>query len=72
MKNLVIKSAEAMTVLLSIFILGIFVPFLIVTFLVIFTGSHYDELIEGNVAFWIFTGIGWIVAGCYINEKIEE
>lgn len=69
MKRLLNKVLEAIVVLLSIFILGLMLPMLTSLVLVIFSNTHFDECIHSG-PFWIFTLIGWFIAGCYINDAI--
>lgn len=71
MKRLLNKVLEAIVVLLSIFILGLLVPMLTSLLIVSLSNTHFDECIHSG-PFWIFTLIGWIVAGCYINDTITD
>ena len=71
MKTLLNKVLEAIVVLLSIFILGLMIPMLTSLILVVSSSTHFDECIHSG-QFWIFTLIGWIVAGCYINDATTD
>jgi hypothetical protein len=72
MKNLINKSLEAILILLIVFILGLFVPMLITTLVVIFTKTTYCEVFTTSVVFWIFTIIGWVIAAIFVNDEIDR
>lgn len=74
MKTLLNKVLEAIVVLLSIFILGIFIPLLTSLVVVVFSNTQFDECIHTGV-FWFGTGIGWTISITYMchiydNNKI--
>ena len=71
MKTIIIKTLEGLLVLLSIFVLGIFVPLLISLFIIITTDTLLQECIQ-TAPFFLFTIIGWIVSSVYINEIINR
>jgi len=71
MKTLLKKVLEAVIVLLSIFILGLMLPMLTSLIFVIFSNTQFDECIHTG-QFWLFTILGWIVAGCYIGHVYDE
>lgn len=69
MKHLLKKLFFALVVLLSIFILGMFVPIIISIFITITTDATLQDCIQ-TVPFILFSVIGVIIAGCYVNEEI--
>lgn len=71
MKTLSIKILNAFLILLSIFLLGIFIPMISSIFITITTETTLSECIE-SLPFWIITFMGWIVAGTYINEELTK
>lgn len=71
MKRLLNKVLEAIVVLLSIFILGIFLPMSIVLIVTSFTNAHIDECIM-YPGFWVLSIIGWIIADCYMDHILKD
>lgn len=72
MKHLLLKTTEAILILLSIFFIGILIPMVITTLCVIFVdNATYTEAVSSPI-FWIFSVIGWVIAGCYINEVVKS
>lgn len=71
MKTLLKKVLFALVVLLSIFVLGIFVPTLFVLFISIITPM---TLMEGFISgpFWLITLFGLICSSVYINDQIRN
>lgn len=72
MKLILEKTGEAMLILLSVLILGMFIPFVISSFIVIFSDYTYQQCVVENVIFWIFTIICWVVSGIYINDVVTK
>lgn len=66
------KLIEAIIILLSVFILGVFIPFLIASLVVLSTDTTYCQIIGGGALFWVFSVIGWIISAVYINEMVTE
>lgn len=71
MKNLFEKVGIAFIALISIIALGLLVPMLVSTFVVLTTSSTLEQCVT-SVLFWIFTIIGWIISGIYVNESITS
>ena len=71
MRHLTFKIIEALIVVIATFVLGILFPILVSTMLTIMTKATYIDCIC-SVPFWIFTVLGWVVAGVYINETVTE
>jgi hypothetical protein len=69
MKHLMTKTLEAILILLSIFILGIFVPFIMSLFIAMFTKNTLSECIT-TVPFCILALIGWLISANYLNDVI--
>lgn len=72
MKYLINKVIEALLVLLSIFLLGIFVPTIISLFVIIFNDDTTMKMCITTTPFWIFTVVGWCIAGAYISEVVKN
>ncbi len=71
MKHLLKKLFFALVVLLSIFILGIFVPMIISIFISIVTNATLQDCIQ-TVPFILFCVIGNIISACYISIQLEN
>jgi hypothetical protein len=71
MINLINKFIEALLVLLSIFVLGIFIPLLISIIVTLTTNATVVDCITFP-AFWIISFIGWIIATVYINDVVNK
>lgn len=71
MKNLFEKVGIAFIALISIIALGLLVPMLVSTFVVLTTSSTLEQCVT-SVPFWIFTILGWIISGIYVNESITD
>lgn len=71
MKHLLKKLFFALVVLLSIFILGIFVPMIISIFISIVTDATLTDCIQ-TVPFVLFSIIGFICSAIYINEQVKD
>jgi|694.fasta_scaffold52593_6 hypothetical protein len=67
MKKLLLKVLEAITIVASIFVLGIVFPLLVSTFITIFTDVTMTECIV-TIPFWVVTFTGWLIAGSYILD----
>jgi hypothetical protein len=72
MKNVLNDFKKAVIILTIVFTLGLFVPMLISTFVVVFTPTTFESIIYESVVFWIATIICWIIAGTYINESLNK
>lgn len=76
MKQLLNSAIKAMVILAVIFVIGMFIPMLITSFIVLFSSTQYDEIIAGNggntFAFWFFSLVGWIFAMLYMNDVINK
>jgi len=70
-KKLLLKVLEAITILVSVFVLGIVFPLLVSTFVTIFTDATMTECIV-TFPFFVATFIGWVLAGIYINYLLEH
>lgn len=71
MKNVVTKVLEALLILTMVLILGLFVPFIVSSIVVLATKMTYSEIIS-SFLFWLFTVAGWIIAADYVNTKLNE
>ena len=72
MKNVLNAFKNAVTIITIIFILGLFVPMLISTIVVIFTATTFESIISESAIFWLFTLIGWLCSSVYINEALTK
>lgn len=71
MKNLINRVFNTILILLSIIILGIFIPITISFFISILTPATFADCTI-SPPFWIVTLIGWITAAVYINDAVSE
>lgn len=71
MKKLLEQVGTAIIALTSIIVLGLLVPMLVSTFIVL-TTSYTLEMCTTAVIFWIFTIIFWCIAGIYVNDAITN
>lgn len=58
-------------VLLSIFLLGIFIPILTSLLLIITSNTSTQDCIT-SLPFWLFTIVGWIIAAIYVNDELKK
>lgn len=72
MKHLLNSAVKALMILFIIFIMGLFVPMLITTLLVILTKTTYTEVITESVVFWLFTIIGWFMSAIFVNDELND
>jgi uncharacterized membrane protein YvlD (DUF360 family) len=71
MDTIVKKTVEAVLILLSIFLLGLFTPVITSVFITITTDIIFQECVQ-SLFFWLITVSGWIIAACYINEHVTK
>ena len=71
MKNLINKVFNTLLILLSISILGIFIPLIVSLFISILTPATFLECTT-TIPFWLFTIFGWIIFTVYVNEIITD
>ena len=71
MKKLLQTTVNAMIVLLSVFLLGIFLPLLVSIFLMSMGVLSGQECVSSN-PFWYFSIIGWIFAALYVNIQVRK
>jgi hypothetical protein len=71
MKHLLKKLLFALVVLLSIFILGIFVPMIISLFITMVTEATLTDCVK-TAPFILFSIIGIICSAIYINEQVKD
>lgn len=71
MKNLFEKIGVAFIAVISIIVLGLLVPMLVSTFIVV-TTRFTLEMCTTSVLFWIFTIFGWLIASIYVNDSIKD
>jgi tryptophan-rich sensory protein len=71
MKNLINKTFNTLLILLSISILGIFIPLIVSFFISILTPATFLDC-STTVPFWLFTVIGWIASAVYVNDIITD
>ena len=57
--------------LISLFFLGLLIPMLVSSFLVIFTECKYSECIQ-SIPFCLFTFIGWITSSYIFNDFLNK
>lgn len=70
--QLLLTLVKSLLMLLSVFILGLFTPFMVSTFIVLTNDIvTYSDCVT-TFPFWLFTLIGWIVASVYINEEVTK
>lgn len=72
MKNLFKRTIELVQVVLIVFFLGLLIPILISTIVVLNTKATFGEIISESVIFWIFTIIGWILAAIFVDMCFDE
>ena len=72
MKNLISKTVEAFLIIGIVFVLGLLVPMLVTTLVVVFTKETFNNIIGTSVIFWLFTIIGWIISAIFVDNKISE
>jgi hypothetical protein len=76
MKHLLNSAIKAMMILGIVFVMGLFIPMLIISFTILFSSATYEGIIGGSdgdtFAFWFFTVIGWIYACLYINDELRK
>jgi hypothetical protein len=70
--HIIKKTGEAIVILLTVFFLGLLIPMLITTLCVIFVADATYAEAMNSVPFWLFTIVGWVIAGCYINEQVNK
>ena len=72
MKQLQELLVKFFIIMSMIIVMGMFIPMVITTIVVIFTPTTFAYIIGESVIFWIFTIIGCIVSACYISSKLNE
>jgi hypothetical protein len=63
------KLLEALYIIFSVFIIGIAFPVLVSAFIALTTEVKFSDCVE-TPPFWLFTLLGWIVGGVYVNDKV--
>jgi len=71
MKHLLKKLLFALVILLSMFILGIFVPMIISLFITMVTESTLADCVK-TAPFILFSITGNICSAIYINEQLKD
>jgi len=71
MKHIITKTFEALLILLSVFILGMFIPFITSLIIVLTTDITITDFTTFG-PFWFFVVVGWCIAACYLNEEIKN
>jgi Mn2+/Fe2+ NRAMP family transporter len=72
MKKIIVNDLTvASIVLFSVFVLGLFLPMLVVSFLALFTNYKLIDMVLSG-PFWFLTGIGWIMAAFYMNDSVKK
>ena len=71
MKTLLSKVLFALLTLVSTIVLGLIVPILFSSFISMTTPATFAECVM-SIPFWIFTVLGLICAGIYINDEIRK
>ncbi len=72
MRKLFYQLTLAISIVISVFVLGILGPIMITTILVSFTSVTYCQIIGHSEVFWVFTIIGWVISGVFINDMIKK
>ena len=76
MKHLLNSGTKALATLLIIFVIGMFLPLLFTTVLVILSDISYQEVLvnldNSTALFWIACVIGWICGMFYMGDEIDK
>ena len=70
--QLLLTLFKSLLILLSVFILGFFSPFLVSTIIVLVNKDVTYLDCMSTFPFWLFTIAGVIIAGVYINEEVTK
>jgi hypothetical protein len=71
MKTLISKTFNAIVIIICTFILGISVPMIVSILLLLLTPATFADC-TNSVPFWLFTVIGTIISGVYVNNILED
>jgi hypothetical protein len=71
MKTFIENILFTLVILLSVFILGILLPTVVSSFIVLTTKTTFEECVQTGV-FWIITLLGWLCASVYVNELYNQ
>lgn len=69
MKKLLNQVVIALVAMLSVIILGLFIPMLVSLFVIACTETTLSDAVT-CVPFWIFTILGWILGSFYVNDVL--
>jgi uncharacterized BrkB/YihY/UPF0761 family membrane protein len=63
------KLLDALYIIFSVFIIGLASPSLVSAFIALTTEAKFSECVE-TFPFWLFTVLGWIIGGVYVNDEV--
>lgn len=71
MKTIIKNILFTLLMLLSVFILGITLPTLVSSFIVLTTKTTFEECVLSG-PFWFISFFGWFISSIYINDLYKE
>jgi ABC-type polysaccharide transport system permease subunit len=71
MKTLISKTFNAIVIIICTLMLGISVPMIVSILLSLLTPATFVDC-TNSVPFWLFTIIGTIISGVYVNNILED
>jgi uncharacterized BrkB/YihY/UPF0761 family membrane protein len=76
MKNLLNLTLYTLSVLLLVFVIGMFLPMLFTSILVMFSDITYEDVLtrldNSTIMFWFICIIGWCCAMFYVNDELNK
>lgn len=71
MKTFIKNILFTLLILLSVFILGIILPTIVSSFIVLTTKATFEECVQTG-PFWLITLFGWLCASNYVNDLYKK
>jgi hypothetical protein len=71
MKTFIKNILFTLLILLSVFILGIILPTIVSSFIVLTTKTTFEECVQTGT-FWFITLLGWLCALVYVNDLYKQ
>ena len=71
MKPFIKNILFTLIMLLSVFILGITLPTIVSSFIVLTTKTTFEECVQTG-EFWFITLLGWLCALIYVNDLYKQ
>jgi Na+-translocating ferredoxin:NAD+ oxidoreductase RnfE subunit len=72
MKKIIYKTFEALLILFSVFVLGIFIPLLVSSVIILTNDDVTATDCTTSGIFWFITFFGWLTSAVYINDEIKK